>query len=298
MNYLLKQSVNSFRFLSTSSMMASTLALDSTFKLSSGYEMPRLGFGVYQMRECAAPIAAAFKAGYRHIDSAQIYRNEDQVGQAFTASGLPREEVFITTKVASRNQGHSKTLASVDESLKKLGLDYVDLFLIHDPLSGKTKRLETYKALLEKKEAGKIRSVGVSNYGVPHLEEIKAAGLPAPTVNQIELHPWCQQRPIVEYCTMNNIIVEAYSPLTRGEYLNDPTLQEISKAHGTEPAQVLIRWSLQKGYSPLPKSAQPARVATNADVYSFALSDAEMARLDALDKAEKGAVTWNPVNAG
>ncbi|KZT59077.1 Aldo/keto reductase [Calocera cornea HHB12733] len=278
--------------------MATTLALDSTFKLSSGYEMPRLGFGVYQIRQCAEPIAAAFKAGYRHIDSAQIYRNEDQVGEAFRASGLPREEVFITTKVASRNQGHAKALASVDESLKKLGLDYVDLFLIHDPLAGKTKRLETYKALLEKKEAGKIRSVGVSNYGVHHLEEIAAAGLPTPTVNQIELHPWCQQRPIVEYCAKNNIVVEAYTPLTQGVKFNDPTLKEIAKAHGKEPAQVLIRWSLQKGYSPLPKSSTPSRVTSNADVYSFALSDTEMDKLDALDKAEKGAVTWNPVNAG
>ncbi|EJU03846.1 Aldo/keto reductase [Dacryopinax primogenitus] len=259
--------------------------------------MPILGFGVYQMRECAQPIAAAFKAGYRHIDSAQIYRNEDQVGEAFRASGLPREAVFITTKVSSRNQGYNKTIASVDQSLKTLGLDYVDLFLIHDPLSGKVKRLETYKALLEKKEAGKIRSVGVSNYGVPHLEEIKSADLPAPTVNQIELHPWCQQRPIVEYCQKNNIVVEAYSPLTRGDYLNDPTLQAIAKTHNKEPAQVLIRWSLQKGYSPLPKSATPSRVASNADVYSFSLSEEEMAKLDAQDKAEKGAVTWNPVNA-
>jgi len=298
MNAFFKQGISNLKFLSTSSMMATTLALDSTFKLSSGHEMPRLGFGVYQMRQCAEPIAAAFKAGYRHIDSAQVYRNEDQVGEAFRASGLPRDEVFITTKISSRNQGYSKTLASVDQSLKTLGMDFVDLFLIHDPLSGKAKRLETYKALIEAKGAGKIRSVGVSNYGVPHLEEIKAAGMPAPTVNQIELHPWCQQRPIVEYCERNNIVVEAYSPLSRGEFLTDPTLQEISKAHSKEPAQVLIRWSLQKGYSPLPKSATPSRIASNADVYSFNLSDEEMAKLDALDKAENGAVTWNPVNAG
>jgi len=294
----LKQGINhfNFRYLSTTSMMASTLAIDSTFKLSSGHDMPRLGFGVYQMRQCAEPLAAAIKAGYRHIDSAQFYRNQDQVGEAFRVSGLSRDELFITTKVSSTNQGYTKALRSVDESLKKMKLDYVDLFLIHDPLSGKTKRLETYKALMEAKEKGKIRSVGVSNYGVHHLEEIKAAGMPTPTVNQIELHPWCQQRPIVEYCKANNIVVEAYSPLTQGQYFTDSTLVKVAQAHSKDPAQILIRWSLQKGYSPLPKSSTPSRVISNSQVYDFTLSDSEMASLDALDKGDKGAISWNPVN--
>jgi len=277
--------------------MASALTLQTTFKLNSGYEMPRLGLGVYQMRECAAPCKAAFEAGYRHVDSAQMYRNEEQVGEAVNESGIPREDLFITTKCASRSHGYESTKKGVDESLKRFGFNYIDLFLIHDPLSGSKKRLETYKALVEAKEAGKLRSVGVSNYNVHHLEEIKKAGLPTPSVNQVELHPWCQQRPIADYCQKNGIIVEAYSPLTRGHHFNDPVLQKISKAHNKEPAQVLIRWSLQKGFSPLPKSATPSRVKSNAEVYDFELSTEEMAALDGLDKGDGGAITWNPVNA-
>ncbi|KAG8691780.1 hypothetical protein FRC08_010088 [Ceratobasidium sp. 394] len=233
----------------------------------------------------------------RHIDSAQMYRNEEAVGKAVKESGLKREDVFITTKCASRSHGYEKTLAGVDESLAKFGFDYVDLFLIHDPLSGPKKRLETYQALLECRDKGKIKSVGVSNFGVKHLEQLREAGFETPAVNQIELHPWCQQKEIVAYCKEHEIVVQAYCPLVRGAKWEDPILKGLSEKHNTSPAQVLIRWSLQKGYIPLPKSTHEERIATNANVYGFELSTQDMASLDALDQGSKGAISWNPINA-
>jgi len=276
--------------------MATKLALTSTIKLSSGYTMPLLGFGVFQNQEAKPSVLEAFKAGYRHVDSAQMYMNEAQVGEAVRDSGLDRADLFITTKCASRNQGYESTLKGVDGSLKKMGFDYVDLFLIHDPLSGKEKRLATYKALLEAKAAGKIRTVGVSNYNVKHIVEIKEAGMEPPSVNQIELHPFCQQKEIVKYCQENNIVVEAYCPIIRGQ-MNDPAIQEIAAKHNRDPAQVLLRWSLQKGFVPLPKSATPSRIHSNANLYDFELSEEDVRKLDALDRGKDGAISWNPIDA-
>ncbi|KAG9095046.1 hypothetical protein FRC06_010183 [Ceratobasidium sp. 370] len=226
-----------------------------------------------------------------------MYRNEEAVGKAVKESGLKREDLFITTKCASRSHGYEKTLAGVDESLAKFGFDYIDLFLIHDPLSGPVKRLETYQALLECRDKGKIKSVGVSNFGVKHLEQLREAGFETPSINQIELHPWCQQKDIVAYCEEHGIVVQAYCPLVRGAKWEDPILKGLSEKHATSPAQVLIRWSLQKGYVPLPKSTHEERIASNADVYGFELSAQDMASLDALDQGSKGAISWNPVNA-
>ncbi|TRM70024.1 NADP-dependent oxidoreductase domain-containing protein [Schizophyllum amplum] len=258
--------------------------------------MPLLGFGVYQNYDAKASVLEAFKAGYRHIDSAQMYKNEADVAAAVRESGLDRGSVFITTKVASKSHGYESTLEGVDESLAKMQFDYVDLFLIHDPLSGKEKRLETYKALLEAKAAGKIRTVGVSNYGVKHLEELRAASYETPAINQIELHPLCQQKDIVDYCLKNNIIVEAYCPILRGQ-MDNPVIQSVAKKHARDPAQILVRWSLQKGFVPLPKSATPARIHSNAQLYDFELSADEMAQLDGLDRGKDGAISWNPVDA-
>jgi len=171
-----------------------SLSIKSAVRLSSGYQMPILGFGVYQNYDARPSVLQSFDEGYRHIDSAQVYRNEAAVWEAVVASDLPRQDVFLTTKIVSTNHGYESTLNAVDVSLRRFGGEYIDLFLIHDPYSGPERRLETYKALQECREAGKIRSVGVSNYNVHHLEEIQKAGYPAPTVNQIELHPFCQQK--------------------------------------------------------------------------------------------------------
>ncbi|EIW63201.1 Aldo/keto reductase [Trametes versicolor FP-101664 SS1] len=258
--------------------------------------MPRLGFGVYQNYTTHDSVLEAFKAGYRHVDSAQAYRNEAHVGSAFRAGGLRREDLFITTKCISKTHGYESTLSAVDISLERFGMDHIDLYLIHDPFKGKELRLQTYRALLEAQKAGKIRTVGVSNFGVKHLEEIRSAGLPMPSVNQIELHPLCQQKPIVTYCREHGIVVQAYSPLIRGQ-MDHPVFTNLAAKHGRDPAQVLLRWSLQNGFVPLPKSATPARIQTNAELYDFALDAEDMALLDGLDRGKEGAVTWNPVDA-
>ncbi|KAF7376274.1 putative transporter C11D3.18C [Mycena sanguinolenta] len=200
------------------------------------------------------------------------------------------------TKCVSKNHGYESTLKGVEESLAKFQLGYIDLFLIHDPLSGTERRLATYKALLEAKAAGKIRSVGVSNYGVHHLEEIKNANFEMPTVNQIELHPFCQQKPIVDYCKANSIVIQAYCPIIRGRWENEAILN-IATKYNRDPAQILLRWSLQKGYVPLPKSSTPNRIHSNANLYDFELTAEEMSSLDALDRGKQGGISWNPVEA-
>jgi len=258
--------------------------------------MPLLGLGVALSEDCVPACIAALKHGYRHIDSARFYQNEAEVGQGVRESVIPRGEVFITSKVNSDEHGYNNTLTAVDDSLQRFGFDYLDLYLVHSPLSGKTERLETWKALLKAKEAGKLRSVGVSNYGVKHLEEIREAGLETPSINQIELHPFCQQKPIVEYCKKNGIVIQAYCPLVRGRF-SDPVLQEVAQKYKKDVAQILVRWSLQHGYSPLPKSSQPARIVSNANLYDFEISSEDMAKIDALDMGKNGAISWNPVNA-
>ncbi|KAH9941026.1 Aldo/keto reductase [Amylocystis lapponica] len=278
--------------------------------------MPRLGFGVYQNYSTTESVLEAFKAGYRLVDTAQAYKSEAHVGAAVTLSGLDREDVFIVTKCISKTHGYESTLRGVDASLQKLAFDYIDLFLIHDPFSGSQRRLETYRALQDARRAGKIRSVGCRTCnGVHHLEEIKAAGLEMPSVNQIELHPFCQQRSIVDYCRAHSIVVQAYSPLLRGTTDRAPVVALAAKArlpqalsvsthgaliaasqHHCTPAHVLLRWSLQKGFVPLPKSATPERIRANTQLYAFALDDGDMARLDALDRGGDGALTWNPVD--
>jgi len=257
--------------------------------------MPLLGFGVFQNYTTKPTVLEAFRLGYRHVDSAQAYRNEADVGAAVKESGLDRGELFITTKCVSRTHGYESTLNGVDVSLEKFGFEYIDLFLIHDPMSGTERRLATYKALLEAQKLGKIRSVGVSNYGLKHLQEIKDAGFEMPTVNQIEVHPLCQQKPIVSFCRQHSIIVQAYCPLLRGR-MEHPVFQEIAAKHDREVAQVLLRWSLQHGFVPLPKSVTPSRIKSNAQLYDFALDEEDMTALDALNLGKAGAVSWNPVD--
>ncbi|KAJ7680480.1 Aldo/keto reductase [Mycena polygramma] len=298
----------------------SALTIASTVRLSSGFDMPLLGFGVYENYDAKTSVLEAFKVGYRHIDTAQAYRNEAAVGAAIQESGLRREELFITTKCLSNTKCDEETLKGVvDASLTRLNLDYVDLFLIHDAYSGKESRLAIYKALLDAKQAGKVRSVGVSNFGVAHLNEIVASGLELPSVNQIELHPFCQQKEIVDWCKNpeHPVVVQAYCPIIRGKEgkMDHTVIKKIAKPDKSEPdksdsitsdsiqlrrrkcdcAQILLRWSLQKGFVPLPKSAQTDRIHSNAQLYDFELSEGEMSELDALDLEEH--IAWNSTRA-
>lgn len=280
------------------------LTIDTIVKLSSGYNMPALGLGVFQNPGSSVVPACleAFKAGYRHIDSAQLYANEREVAEAVAKSGLNREEVFVTTKILSRN--HSLAPASVSRSLSQFStydsntftFGYIDLLLIHDPNCGPQNRLAMWRDFLKARDEGWVRSVGVSNFGTQHLQEIADAGLELPAVNQVELHPFCQQKDIVKWCTENGIVVEAYCPLLRGKRWDHPTLVRLAKKHEKGVEHVLVRWSLQKGYCPLPKSSQPHRVKSNADVYDFSLSDEDMRALDALDEGDNGALMWNPIH--
>ncbi|EIW62563.1 Aldo/keto reductase [Trametes versicolor FP-101664 SS1] len=258
--------------------------------------MPILGLGVFENDDCTPACLAALQCGYRHIDSARYYKNEDRVGDALRQSRIPREQVFVTSKIYHPEHGYQNTLAALDDSLRNLGYEYFDLYLIHSPLSGKEVRLETWRALVDAKKAGKIKSIGVSNYSGKHIDEIRDAGYELPSVNQVELHPFCQQRPIVEYCRKNGVVVQAYSPLIQGR-LDNPVFTELAKKYNKDAARIVIRWSLQHGHIPLPKSSRPERILSNSQVFDFEISAEDMERLDSLDRGKDGAITWNPVDA-
>ncbi|SPO37201.1 related to 2,5-diketo-D-gluconic acid reductase [Pseudozyma flocculosa] len=280
----------------------SKLNLESAFALKgSSLKMPVLGFGVYNSPAdvTKASVLAALRAGYRHIDCAQYYENEQQVGEAvrewIAKDGGKREQVFFTTKILSPASSEDETLKSLRQSVDKANLDgYVDCFLIHTPTSGTEGRKHLWNALKKLRDEGKAKVIGVSNYGVKHLEEMVAAG-ETPAINQIEIHPWCQQKPIVDFCQKHGIVLQAYCPIVRGAYAGDPLLNELADKYKVSWAQVLLRWSLQKGYSPLPKSDTPSRIVSNADLYSFELEQADVDRLDQCDKGAAGAVGPNPV---
>ena len=268
-----------------------------SIRLSNGVNIPVIGLGVYQARgdECSNAVKVALKAGYRHLDSALAYKNESLVGQAVLASGIPREEIFFTTKLPPGRRGYEDTVKAIDESLRNCGLGYIDLYLIHAPYGDRTSRLGQWKAIEEGVAAKKIVSAGVSNYGIHHIKELlDSKPQVKPVINQIELHPWLCRTELVEYCRQNDIALEAYSPLTRGQFLNDATLLEIAKKNKRSPAQILIKWSLQKGYITLPKSTTESRILENFDV-SFTINEADMSTLDGLD-ADK-VTGWDPTIA-
>ncbi|OAX42034.1 Aldo/keto reductase [Rhizopogon vinicolor AM-OR11-026] len=269
--------------------------VETDVRLSTGYTMPTLGLGVYMNDECAEACKVALQNDYRMIDSARFYENEAQVGVGIRGSGVKREDIFITSKVFHTDFTYDHTKAAVKDSIANLGYSYYDLYLTHSAVGGTAARLAAYKALLDAKADGLIRSVGVSNYSAKHIEEIREAGLEMPAVNQIELHPFCQQKPIVEYCNKHNIVVQAYSPLLRGA-LDNPIIQKLAKKYSKDGAQILIRWSLQRGFVPLPKSSQPQRIISNNLVFNWNIEPMDMAKLDALDRGKEGAVTWNPVD--
>ncbi|KAH7444091.1 hypothetical protein KP509_02G064300 [Ceratopteris richardii] len=217
------------------------------------------------------------------------------IGDAIRASKIPREEIFITTKLWNSDHGYANTLQACDHSLKELGVDYVDLYLVHSPLSPPSIRLDTWRAMEMILKSGKARSIGVSNYGIHHLKELFSNCEIRPSINQVELHPFNVRKDIVDFCRKENIVLEAYSPLTRGARLNEPALKKIAKEHRKTTAQILIRWCVQKEFVTIPKSAKPARILENSQVFDFELSEAEMSQLDSLD--EGWVVAWDPTKA-
>ncbi len=279
--------------------MAATFPPDATLSsrvtIAPGVDMPWLGFGVYQARrgrETEDAVAAALRFGYRHIDTASIYGNEDSVGRAIAASGLPRGDLFVTTKLWNSDHGHARTLAACEKSLGRLGLAYVDLYLVHWPVRGL--RLETWRAMEELHQRKLVRAIGVSNYMVPHLEELLAACRVRPAVNQIEVSPFLQQRAVRALCAREGITVEAYSPLTQGLRLGHPVVVAAARALGRTPAQVLLRWALERNTVPLPKSVTEARIRDNAALFDFALGP----HATALDQLEEDLHTgWDPTDA-
>ena len=274
-------------------------SLRDTRTLRGGVRIPVIGFGVYQSppgEPTRSAVRHALATGYRHLDTARIYDNEADVGAAIRESGVPREEIFVTTKLWNAEHGFDRAQRACEASLKRLRLDYVDLYLVHWPVAGR--RNETWRAMLALRDDGKARAVGVSNFTARHLAELDGEGrgdADRPAVNQIELHPFLRPREILDACDARGIVVEAYSPLTRGEKLRDPRIAAIAKAVDKTPAQVLIRWSLQHAWVPLPKSVKPARIEENAAVFDFELSDDQMHALDALD--ENLHTCWDPTDA-
>jgi len=264
------------------------LSLDSTILLHNDVAIPQLGFGVFKVQggdDVEAAVTAAFDAGYRHIDTAMIYRNEDGVGRAIAASDIPRSDIFVTTKLWNSDQGYDSALTAVDVSLTKLGLDYVDLYLVHWPKPEHTR--DTWRAMEEIKASGKARAIGVSNFLPEHLDQLREHAVVDPAINQIEFHPHLQSPTLVNYCDENGIVVQAWSPLKAGQILDDAQLTTIADSHGVTVAQVVLRWMLQRGIVAIPKSVTPSRIASNADLYGFELSDAEMTTINAMDRNDR-----------
>lgn len=261
--------------------------------LNTGARIPQLGLGVWQTprgRTTRNAAGVALRVGYRHIDTARIYGNEADVGAAVRESDVPREQIFVTTKLWNDDQGYESALRAFDESLKRLGLDYVDLYLIHWPVPHR--RLDSWRALERIHGDKRARAIGVSNYMRPHLEELLAKAKIVPAVNQIEVSPFLQQRDARAACADHGIVVEAYSPLTRGRRLDHPLVSGIARRIGRSPAQVLLRWGVQHGLVVLPKSAHPDRIAQNAAIFDFSIDAKSMAELDGLD--EGLATGWDP----
>lgn len=265
-------------------------SLKSTTTLHNGVEMPWLGLGVFLVKdgeEVVNSVKAALEAGYRSIDTAAVYKNEEGVGKAIAESNVPREELFITTKVWNADQGYEATLAAFDVSMEKWGLDYLDLYLIHWPLPSQGKFVETWKALEKLYKDGRVRAIGVSNFKVHHLEEVIAKGEIVPMVNQVEYHPRFNQRELHDFCKKHSIQLEAWSPLMQGGLLEEPTLVEIAKKYNKSTAQIIIRWDIQTGVVTIPKSVKPHRIAENADVFDFELSDEDMDKINALNQDQR-----------
>lgn len=272
------------------------LTLKSQAKLNNGVEMPVLGLGVYQSprgRLTQETVSYALSIGYRHVDTARIYGNERDVGVAVRESGIPRDEIFVTTKLWNDDHGHDRAMRACEHSLRELGLAYVDLYLIHWPVSDR--RVETWKALEALSKTGQCRAIGVSNFNTYHIEELLEATDVVPAVNQVEFSPFTYQRDLLEVCRRQGIQLEAYSPLTKGYRLEDPTLRSIAARVGRTPAQVLLRWGLQHDVVVIPKSNRRERILENSRLFDFALSAEDMAAMDGLDRDLR--TGWDPTGA-
>jgi 2,5-diketo-D-gluconate reductase A len=257
--------------------------------LNDGRDIPQLGLGVYKVADTLAAelVAGAIDSGYRHIDTAALYRNEAGVGRGVRHSGVPREEIFVTTKVWNDRQGYDETLRAFDESLTTLGMDYVDLYLIHWPAPTQNLYVETWHALEKLRADGRARSIGISNFTPRHIERLRETSDVLPVINQVELHPWLPQAEVRAYDESLAILTEAWSPLARGRVLGNEVLDAIARKHGKSPAQVVIRWHLQLGVVVIPKSNSLSRIRENSRVFDFSLDAADVAAIAALETGER-----------
>jgi 2,5-diketo-D-gluconate reductase A len=269
--------------------MTTTTADVPTVELNNGVRIPQFGFGVFQIppEETAGAVRTALEAGYRHIDTAQMYRNEAEVGAGVAESGLAREDVFVTTKLANDAHGHDNAITALEGSLRRLGFDYVDLYLIHWPLPHRGQFARTWRGFEDILRAGKARAIGVSNFQPAHLDVLAEKSGTVPAVNQIELHPALQQPELRAYHREHGIATEAWSPLARAGVLDDPVLAELAEKHGRTAAQVVLRWHLQLGNIVFPKSSSPERIRQNIDVFGFELDDEDMAAIGKLDDGRR-----------
>ncbi len=268
---------------------SSVAGLAAATSLNAGNRLPWLGLGVWQISgddETEKVVRSAIDVGYRSIDTARIYGNERGVGRAIRSCGVPREQLFVTTKVWNDDIRAGRIEAAFDQSMKQLGLEYVDLYLVHWAMPGKV--ASTWKAMERLLHTGRVRAIGVSNHARPHLDEILAVAEVKPAVNQIEFHPYLQSRPLVEFCLAQGIRPEAWSPLmVGGSVLTDPVLSEVARRHGKTVAQVILRWDVQRGVVTIPKTVRPERMRENAAIFDFELDAGEMAAIDALDRGHR-----------
>lgn len=275
--------------------MAEELRIDTTVKLNNGVEMPLFGLGTYQASRKGTEEAVlyALEIGYRLIDTAQMYGNEREVGNAVRKSGIPREEIFVTTKLDNSNHAYERTLTSLETSLELMGLSYVDLFLIHWPVEDL--RNESWRALEKLLEEGTCHAIGVSNYMIGHLRGLFENSSTVPAVNQVEFSPYLHQKDLLDFCRSNSIQLEGYSPLTKRENLGDPALGQIASKCSKTPAQILLRWALQKEIVTIPKSTNRERLEENANVFEFEISQEDMEALDSFNIDLR--TSWDPTTA-
>lgn len=265
--------------------------VDSIIHLNDGIAMPLFGLGTAWTENAESAVLYALQQGYRMVDTAQRYGNEESVGRAVKQCGLNRKDLFIVTK--QWQNGYKSCMDDLHRSLERLDMSYIDLFLIHGPRDGKN--IETYKAMLELKRQGLVRSVGVSNFNIQHLEGLRKEGLPTPSVNQIELHPWLQPREIINYCTQHGITIMGYSPLVKSEMLSCDQVCGFANKYNKSAAQILIRWSVQHGYITIPKSSRPHRISENMEVFDWSLTEGDMKLLDD-NSIDEFRCAWNVIN--